>query len=390
MKRFERVILLVLDSVGVGALPDANKYGDESANTLANVATYVKGLHLPNLQALGLGNIISIQGLQLSEEPQGHYGKMAEASVGKDTTTGHWEIAGLKTDIPFNTYPNGFPEEIIKPFCEAIGRNILGNKTASGTDIINELGEEHMRTGAPIVYTSADSVFQVAAHEQVIPLDELYRICKVARELLVGEYSVARVIARPFIGSANAFQRTPNRKDLSVLPPQPTILDHVVESNHEVIGIGKIYDIFGGQGVSTSYKTVSNYHGLEVLEQELMKDTKGLIFTNLVDFDMMFGHRNDPVGYAKALEEVDDFIPRILRNLNDTDLLIITADHGCDPTHAGTDHTREYVPIIVYHNNIAVGNDLGIRSSFSDIAATISEALQVKRPANGTSFYANI
>jgi len=391
MREFNRVILLVLDSVGIGELPDASEYGDEGANTLCNIAKNVGGLDLPNLQAIGLGNIESINGIRPIANPNAYYGKMAEASVGKDTITGHWEMAGICIGHPFNTYPNGFPEEVIDQFIKGINKSgVLGNKPASGTDIIEEYGEQHLQTGWPIVYTSADSVFQIAAHEEVIPIEELYDICKVARTILHGEHAVARVIARPFIGDLGKFQRTANRKDFSVSPPTATILDRLIDKHINVTAIGKINDIFNGQGITKSYKSVSNYQGLQLLEQQLKEADNGLIFTNLVDFDMLYGHRNDIVGYAKALKEVDDYLPRILSNLRETDLLIITADHGCDPTTVGTDHTREYVPLLVYHNNVTKGHSLGVRNTFADIAATIAEIFQVQPTESGVSFYRNI
>jgi len=391
MRQFKRVILLVLDSVGIGELPDACEYGDEGANTLANIAKHVRGLALPNLQAMGLGNITPIDGVEPISNPSAYYGKMSEASVGKDTITGHWEMAGLEIKHPFNTYPNGFPKEVIDLFIKGInGSGILGNKPASGTAIIEEYGEQHLRTGWPIVYTSADSVFQIAAHEDIIPVDELYNICKVARSILYGDHAVARVIARPFTGDLGKFQRTANRKDFSVSPPTATILDKLVDKHIMVTAIGKINDIFNGQGITKSYKSTSNQQGLQLLEQQLKEPENGLIFTNLVDFDMLYGHRNDVDGYAKALKEVDDYLPRILSNLRETDLLIITADHGCDPTTVSTDHTREYVPLLVYHNNITQGDTLGIRSTFADIAATIAEIFKVESTESGTSFYHNI
>ncbi|OEF98474.1 phosphopentomutase [Desulfuribacillus alkaliarsenatis] len=386
MNNYKRVILLILDSVGVGELPDAEQYGDKGANTVGNVAEFCNGLTLPNLQEMGLGNIIDIKGVDPVEKPTAHYGKMAEASAGKDTTTGHWELAGLQLESPFRTYPNGFPNEIINKFQAKIGREVIGNIPASGTKIIEDYGDEHLRTGKPIVYTSADSVFQIAAHEQVIPLDELYTICQIAREMLHGEHAVARVIARPFIGSPGSFERTTNRKDYSVSPPDKTVLDNLIAADRKVLGIGKISDIFNCQGITSSIKTKSNLEGLQILEKQLAEFTADLVFANLVDFDMLYGHRNDPVGYANALKEVDAYLPKILNSLQDTDLLIITADHGCDPTMVSTDHSREYVPLLAYHNSIKQGSSLGVRATFVDVAATIAEALNVNPTKNGTSF----
>ena len=342
----KRAFVIVLDSVGIGALPDAAEYGDAGAHTLAHTAR-TAGLYAPNLCALGLGNI---QGAQLpfrSENPIGRYGRMAEQSPGKDTTTGHWEIAGLSLDRPFPTYPKGFPKELITAFEAAGGRKVLGNKTASGTAILDELGVEHMRTGALIVYTSADSVFQIAAHEDVVPIDELYRLCGIARGLLTGEHAVARVIARPFAGKPGAFARTKRRRDFSLPPPRDTLLDEVAKSGMTCCGIGKIEDIFAHRGLTDVDHTADNDAGIAATIEWMRKDFTGLVMTNLVDFDSLYGHRRDPEGYARALERFDEGLGQMLPLLRDGDLLVITADHGCDPTHTGTDHTREYVPLLV-------------------------------------------
>lgn len=385
-----RILLLVLDSVGIGALPDAGKYGDEGSNTLGNVARLTGGLKLPVLEELGLANILQVTGLAPVPVPRACYGRMAEAADGKDTITGHWEMAGVIVSEPFRTYPKGFPEEIIHEFSRRIGREILGNYAASGTEIIDALGGEHMQSGKPIVYTSADSVFQIAAHEEIIPLDEQYRICKEARELLYGDYKVARVIARPFIGSPGSFSRTSNRRDYSLEPELPTVLDALSERGKSVIGIGKIQDIFAGRGVSHSYKTRDNTHGIETMLQVMSQAEGDLVFANLVDFDMLFGHRNNAQGYAKALEEVDAGIGSLLEVLQEDDILIITADHGCDPTFPGTDHTREYVPLLVYGRKLRSGVNLGTRKTFADVAATVAELMEIDYPCPGTSFASEV
>lgn len=385
-----RILLLVLDSVGIGALPDAGKYGDEGSNTLGNVARLTGGLKLPVLEELGLANILQVTGLAPVPVPRACYGRMAEAADGKDTITGHWEMAGVIVSEPFRTYPQGFPADIIHEFSRRIGREILGNYAASGTEIIDALGGEHMQSGKPIVYTSADSVFQIAAHEEIIPLEEQYRICKEARELLYGDYKVARVIARPFIGSPGSFSRTSNRRDYSLEPELPTVLDALTEQGKSVIGIGKIKDIFAGRGVSHSYKTRDNAHGIETMLQVMSQAEGDLVFANLVDFDMLFGHRNNAQGYAKALEEVDTGIGSLLKVLQEGDILIITADHGCDPTFPGTDHTREYVPLLVYGRKLRSGVNLGTRKTFADVAATVADLMEIDYPCVGTSFASEV
>ncbi|MGB9840493.1 phosphopentomutase [Thermovenabulum sp.] len=386
----ERVILIVLDSVGIGELPDANLFNDEGSNTLVNTAKKVGGLNLPNLERMGLGNIAKIPGVKSVESPIASYGKAAEKSAGKDTTTGHWEIAGLILEKPFPVYPHGFPGEIISEFEKRIGRKILGNYPASGTEIIKKLGEEHMKTGYPIVYTSADSVFQIAAHEEVIPVEELYRYCEIARELLSGEHAVARVIARPFVGSPGNFTRTYNRKDFSLKPPEDTLLDKVKNKGYEVWGIGKIGDIFAGKGLTQEIHTEGNMDGVDKTLEAMSRAKKGLIFTNLVDFDMIYGHRNNAEGYAKALEEFDKRIPEILSQMRKADCLIITADHGCDPTTESTDHSREYVPVLVYGQQLKSGVNLGTLKSFSDIGQTVAEMLECERLKHGCSFFDKI
>ncbi|NLI93571.1 MAG: phosphopentomutase [Peptococcaceae bacterium] len=385
-----RVILLIMDSVGIGAMPDAKDYGDEGSNTLSNISKELGGINIPNLKKLGIGNIIDIPFLSPENTPSACYGKMAEKSKGKDTTTGHWEQMGLITEQPFPTFPEGFPAEFIRDFEKRIGREVLGNTVASGTEIIQRLGPEHVRTGKPIVYTSADSVFQIAAHEEVIPLDELMNICRVAREMLVGELNVSRVIARPFVGTEGNFQRTTNRHDFSIVPPHATLLDHIIEGNQKVLAVGKINDIFAGRGISETVSTKGNMDGVEKTIQFLQRDDPGLIFTNLVDFDMVYGHRNNVKGYALALEELDARIPSVMEALKDDDILVISADHGCDPTTSSTDHSREYVPLLVYGKKIKRGVNLGTRSTFADVGATIAEILSVKPLLQGKSFFSEI
>jgi len=385
----KRVVLIVLDSAGIGELPDAYLYGDEGSNTLANTAKQVGGFELPNLEKLGLGKIHPILGLKGDIKALGAYGKMGEKSPGKDTTTGHWEICGLILEKPFPVYPNGFPEDLIRRFEEAIGRKTLGNKPASGTAIIEELGEEHMRTGYPIVYTSADSVFQIAAHEEVIPLDELYKMCKIARGLLTGEHAVGRVIARPFTGTPGNFKRTANRHDYSLEPVGKTVLDKLVEQGYEVLGVGKIYDIFAGRGLTWHESTKNNEDGILKTVELLSKEFTGLLFTNLVDFDMIYGHRNNAEGYYEALKQFDSYLPKIMEKLREDDLLIITADHGCDPTTPSTDHSREYVPLLVYGRGVKEDVNLGIRETFADVAATLEEIFGLE-PGVGQSFWGEI
>ncbi|CEP66095.1 Phosphopentomutase [Moorella glycerini] len=380
----DRVIVIVLDSVGVGELPDAAKYGDEGSNTLGNIAAAVE-LYLPNMARLGLGNILPLKGIAPVAAPAAAYGKMASRTAGKDTTSGHWELAGLILERPFPLYPRGFPPEIIEPFEKAIGRKVLGNKPASGTVIIEELGAEHMRTGYPIVYTSADSVFQIAAHEDVIPVQELYRYCKIARQLLTGEHAVGRVIARPFVGEPGHFIRTDRRQDFSLEPPRPTLLDAVMNAGLQVMAVGKIKDIFAGRGISRWIHTHDNMDGVDQTRNFIRESNRGLIFTNLVDFDMRYGHRNDVAGYAAALEAFDRRLPELLEALNEKDVLVLTADHGCDPTTPSTDHSREYVPLLVYGNRIQPV-DLGVRSTFADLGATVAELLGVPYDLAGESF----
>ena len=394
MYGLDRVILIVLDSVGIGALDDAAEYGaqDPLSNTLAHTAQAVGGLKLPHLGRIGLGNILPIQGVPPAAAPTGAYGRMAESSKGKDTTTGHWEIAGLCSLKPLPTYPDGFPPQIMAEFERRIGRGVMGNYAASGTVIIQDLGDEHVRTGFPIVYTSADSVFQVAAHEEVIPLQELYRICEIARAILSGEHNVGRVIARPFVGPVDGqYVRTENRRDFSAPPPQPTLLDRLVAAGQRVMAVGKIEDIFAHRGIDDSIHSTNNNAGVDATLHFMHESDSGLIFTNLVDFDMLYGHRNDPQGYADALEAVDARVPEILGAMSERDLLFFTADHGNDPTTSSTDHSREYVPLLAAGARVKAGTDLGTRGTFADLGATIADVLGVGslaggRPPVGTSF----
>jgi len=381
-----RFIVIVLDSAGIGELPDARIFGDVGSNTLGNIARAVGGLRLPHLEAMGLANIAALQGLIPQAEPRAAYGKMTEVSAGKDTTTGHWELMGIQLKQPFPVYPNGFPPEVMDRFEAETGRGWLGNYPESGTVIIEKLGEEHMRTGKVIVYTSADSVFQIAAHEEVIPLEELYRICRIARDILQGEHEVSRVIARPFVGLPGSFDRTPNRHDFSVSPPQPTVLDSLKEAGLMVYGVGKIKDIFNEQGITGSVYTQHNMDGVDKIIGAMRdRPERGLIFANLVDFDAKFGHRNNPEGYAQALVEFDQRLPEIMKAMTEDDVLVITADHGNDPTTPSTDHAREYVPILLSGIPIRPVN-VGVRETFSDLAATIADILDVKPPPSGSSF----
>jgi phosphopentomutase len=368
---FSRIIWIVLDSVGIGEMPDAAQYGDVGSDTLGNIARR-RQLHLPNLCRLGLANIKPLTGLAPEPAPIGAYGKCALASPGKDTTTGHWEMAGIHLEKPFPLFPHGFPPEVMDPFETRIGRHAIGNKAASGTEIIKELGDEHMRTGSPIVYTSADSVFQVAAHEEVIPLFELYKICETARDILRGPYEVGRVIARPFEGSPGHFQRTSNRHDYAVPPPQGMLLDRLADAQVNVFAIGKIFDVFLGRGIREYEKTKSNADGMAKTLAAMETAPDGLIFVNLVDFDQLYGHRNDVEGYARALEEVDAWLPAFEARLDDGDLAIVTADHGCDPTTPSTDHSREYVPLLVCGKRARAQVNLGVRETLSDIGQTVA------------------
>ena len=389
---YKRVFLIVLDSLGIGELPDAKSYNDEGANTFGNIAKKMK-LNIPNMERLGVGNIAPIENVPPVKNPQAFYTKMKEASLGKDTMTGHWEIMGLYVDKPFQTFTEtGFPDELIKELEEKTGYKTIGNIAASGTEIIKNLGEEHMETKALIVYTSADSVLQIAMHEDIIPIEEQYRISEIAREITMKpEWKVGRVITRPFIGKdKNSFVRTTNRKDYALKPFEKTTLNFLDEAGLDVIAIGKINDIFDGFGINQFSKTKSNKDGMLQTIELAKKDFKGLAFINLVDFDALYGHRRDPIGYGKAIEEFDLDLPKLMENLTEEDLLIITADHGNDPTHHGTDHTREYVPLLVYSPKYSKGKHIGVRETFADIGQTISEIFDVERPKHGTSFLKDI
>jgi len=385
MVKINRAIVIVLDSVGAGALPDAADFGDVGANTLGHVAEHMNGLHLPHMQQMGLGNIIPIKGVPPAAGPTAAYGVMMEASRSKDTMAGHWEMMGLIVEKPFPTFPQGFPDDIMRKFYKAAGvTHALGNKAASGTEIIAELGEEHIKTGFPIVYTSADSVFQIAAHEAVIPVPQLYKMCRQARGVC-DEYQVGRVIARPFIGETGRFTRTANRKDYPMDPPGKTALDVLKENGFPVVGIGKIEDIFAGKGLTRALHTKSNDHGMQCLAEELEITSRGFIFVNLVDFDMVYGHRNNIEGYGRALETFDRQLGELLPRLREDDLLIITADHGCDPTFPGTDHTREYAPLLVYSRQFK-SRPLGTRKSFADIGVSLLDLFGVSHNFPGIKF----
>ena len=382
--KYKRIFLIVIDSLGVGALDDAYKYGDEGVNTLSNISnSFEKGLNIPNLEYLGIGNITDVKGVK-KVEPKAYVGKLKEKSFGKDTLTGHFEMMGLYTDKPFLTFEK-FPDELIEEIKKETKHGVIGNYAASGTQIINELGHMHLKTKDLIIYTSADSVLQIAAHEDIIPLEELYEICEKVRKITLKEnWKVARIIARPFIGNTT-FTRTPNRKDYALNPPEKTVLDRLKENNYDIISIGKIKDIFNGNGITESYKSNSSIEGIEQTIDLLNKDFIGLCFTNLVDFDSLYGHRRDPIGYGKLLEKFDDMLFNLLKGLGKDDLLILTADHGNDPTHIGSDHTREFVPLIVY-NKLLKGGKLQTGESFADIGATISENFGIAVPTLGKSF----
>ena len=383
-RAFSRAIVIVMDGVGVGELPDAADYGDRGTNTVAHIATS-QNLKVPFLASLGLAKLVP--DLQAPESLTGAFGKMNEASPGKDSTTGHWEMAGIVLEKAFLTYPKGFPNELIEEFEEQIGRETLGNRAASGTVIIQELGEEHRRTGKPIVYTSADSVFQIATHEEVVPIDDLYKMCQIAFDLAVKDYGVARIIARPFLGDkAGSFARTSRRRDFVPKAPRPTLLDRMAEHDLGVFGVGKIEDLFAGSGVSEAVHTESNAHGIAETFNAMKKSDADFIFTNLVDFDQQYGHRNDVPGFARALEELDQSLPGLMAAARDDDLVLLTADHGCDPTTPSTDHSREYVPLLAAGKRVRAGADLGIRSSFADLGQSLAENFGLGQLGAGESF----
>lgn len=390
INKIKRVFLIVLDSFGIGELEDAADYGDEGSNTLATIVKSDK-FKAPNLQKLGLFNIEGVDHSMAVEKPLASFARLKEMSKGKDTTIGHWEIAGIVSNKPHPTFPNGFPKDFLEEFSKRTGRGYLCNMPYSGTAVIERYGQEHMKTGDLIVYTSADSVFQIAAHEEVVSLDELYRYCEIARELLKGDdLGVGRVIARPFVGEPGNFTRTPNRHDYSLVPPKKTVMDELLEEGKDSIGVGKIYDIFAGKGIAQTHKMKNNEDGMNITIDLMDKDFEGMCFTNLIDFDMKFGHRNDIDGYANATTEFDLQLGQMMDKMRDDDLLILTADHGCDPSTPSTDHSREHVPMLAYGKMIKEGIDLGTRTSFSDIAKTISEAFSTKGEIEGNSFYKNI
>lgn len=380
-----RVFLIVLDSYGIGELPDAADFGDVGSNTLRSI-TKSKEYDTPLMKEMGLFNIDGVNYVEGVEKPIAGYGRLAEVSRGKDTTIGHWEIAGIVSERPLPTYPDGFPQDLLDEFSCRTGRGVLCNKPYSGTEVIKDFGEEHLNTGKLIVYTSADSVFQIAAHEDLIPIEELYRYCEIARELLQGEHGVGRVIARPFIGAPGNFTRTPRRHDYSLMPPKTTMLDVLKDAGYATRGVGKIYDIFAGKSISDTVRIQNNVDGMEKTIAIMDEDFKGLCFVNLVDFDMVYGHRNDIDGYAKAATVFDKQLAQLIEKMRDTDIVMITADHGCDPGFKGTDHSREYVPFLVYGKDIKAGVNLGTRSSFADIAATIQDIFEVEQKTSGVSF----
>lgn len=385
-KAFNRIHLIVLDSVGIGEAPDAAAFGDTGADTIGHIAEAVGGLDMPNMERLGLANIVPVKGLTPAVQPAAYYGKLQEASVGKDTMTGHWEIMGLNIDTPFKVYPEGFPQELIQQLEERTGRKVIGNKPASGTEILDELGKEHIETGALIVYTSADPVLQIAAHEEIVPLEELYKICEIARELTLSpEFLVGRVIARPFLGEEGAFKRTSNRHDYALKPFDRTVMNELKDIQKDVIAIGKINDIYNGEGVTKALRTKDNMDGMDKLVQVAGEDFNGLSFLNLVDFDALYGHRRDPKGYAEALEAFDRRLPEVLERMTEDDLLIITADHGNDPTFPGTDHTREYVPLLAFSPRFNGGQELALGKTFADIGATIADNFSAPMPKFGNS-----
>lgn len=390
MSNINRVILIVLDSVGIGELPDAADFSDTGSNTVGNIVKKTGGMDIPNLSRIGMGKIEGIDYLPVPGRIEGSYGRMIEVSQGKDTITGHWEIAGLQLKFPFPTYPEGFPKDVIKQFEKLTGRGVLANCAASGTEIIKQYGQEHMDTGKLIVYTSADSVFQIAAHEEIIPIEEFYKICQIARDLLQGEHMVGRVIARPFTGQPGNFTRTANRRDFSAEPISDTILDKMKQKGLDVIAVGKIEDIFSGRGITLAEHTKSNMNGVDVTLKYMSRQNKGIIFTNLVDFDMLYGHRNNAEGYRQAIEEFDRRLPEIMSAMRTDDLLMITADHGCDPTTESTDHSREYVPVLLYGKNIKQDVNIGTRKTFCDLASTIADIFGIENVFPGESFLKDI
>lgn len=387
MTSFNRVIVFVLDGVGAGEAPDALEYGDVGSNSLSNTSRKVGGFNLPNLEKIGFGYITPMLGVSLVDNPSGAFGKMTPKSAGKDSVTGHWELMGIYLEEAFPVYPNGFPPEVINEFTRLTGLEVLGNKAASGTEIILELGEEHLRTGKPIIYTSADSVFQIAAHENIIPIEKLYEICKISRKMLIGKHNVGRVIARPFIGNnANDFTRTSRRHDFPRFPESDTMLDKLIKAGYPVYATGKIDDLFGNRGISFTNHTTNNFDSIQATKDFIKEDFNGLLFANLIEFDMIYGHRNDARGYADALELFDRSIPEIQAILRPDDVVMIVADHGVDPTTESTDHSREYIPLLVFGEMVKNNVNLGTRQTFADVAATIADVFGIETPIFGTSF----
>ena len=387
----DRVIVIVLDGVGVGAAPDAEEYGDKGSNSVGNTAHSMGGLYLPHMGELGLGNLTRIEGVPPRKDTRGAYGRCREASKGKGSVVGHWELMGVQTTDPLPTYPNGFPQELLEEFSRLTGRGVLGNIAASGTEIIKDLGEEHLRTGDLIVYTSADSVFQIAANEEIIPIEELYRFSEIARKMLIGKHAVGRVIARPFVGKDIAsFKRTDRRRDYPLSPPAQTMMDKMVASGRQVFATGKIDDLFAHRGITQTFHTVNNDKSLQAMLDFLNEDFSGLLITNLIEFDMIYGHRNDPGGFAEKLEAFDRRVPEIWQALKPADIVMIVADHGVDPTTTSTDHSREYIPLLVFGPRVSSGVDLGTRQTFADVAATIAELFSLEMPEVGASFLQEI
>ena len=391
MNLIKRVIVIVLDGVGAGEAPDAAAYGDIGSNSLSNTARIVGGLHLPYLEKFGWGNITPMLGVAPNQTARGAYGRLTPISSGKDSVTGHWELMGVYLSDPFPTYPNGFPEDVIAEFTRRTGLEIIGNKPASGTEILKELGLEHIRTGKPIVYTSSDSVFQVAAHEEIIPIERQYEICQIAREMLTGKHAVGRVIARPFVGTEPGnYQRTLQRRDYPLIAPDMTMMDILIAAGKSVYGTGKIDDLFGGRGLTGTHHCEDNYNSVQGLLKYLEDDFEGLIFSNLIEFDMIYGHRNDAPGYARALQDFDNALPEIEKKLRSTDIVMIVADHGVDPTTPGTDHSREFSPLLVFGDHVRGGVDLGIRGTYGDVAATLADIFALPAPKIGKSFLKEI
>jgi len=391
MNKIKRVIVFVLDGVGAGEAPDASDYGDVGSNSLSNTARVVGGLNLPNMENFGFGYITPMEGVATVPNPKGAYGKMTPKSAGKDSVTGHWELMGIYLREPFPTFPNGFPNELIDEFTRLTGLEVLGNKVASGTEIIEELGEEHIRTGKPIVYTSADSVFQIAAHEDIIPIEKQYELCKISRQMLVGEYGVGRVIARPFVGSGKGnFQRTSRRHDYPRYAETDNVMDSLINNGYKVYATGKIDDLFGNRGISYTNHTTNNASSVLAAIEYLKEDFDGLLFANLIEFDQVYGHRNDPKGYAGAIEHFDAEIPNIIKNMQETDIVMVVADHGVDPTTASTDHSREYIPLLLFGKPVKEGINLGTRETFADVGATIAEIFNLPQPEIGKSFLEDI